>query len=277
MSALEDTTTNQGSLPAGQRLRKERERYGQSLDDIERALKIRAGVIEALEKSDFEHLPGRVYALGFVRSYAEYLGLDPDKMVETYRSEFETYQSAPELHFPVAASDSKIPSAWVVCLALVMCIGILYVWWEQKPDNRLFVERIPNVEQELGVDVVLNDEGEFEKIVERAPEELDVIESVTEATDIILSMIGSSWVEIKDKQGNTVVTRVLDKGDRYFVPNRPDLTISLGNAGAVVFEVGGRELGVLDKPGVAIRDVPVDAKLLIRKFRSQNLQSGALN
>lgn len=271
MSALKEDDIYQSNIPAGKILRRERDRYGQSLSDIESALRIKAEQIEALETSNFDALPGRVYALGFVRSYAEYLGLNPEKMVGLYRVEFEDHYGTQELHFPVAASDSKLPSSWLLVFAFVMCIVVMYFWWNKQPQNRLFVERIPKVGEVLDLEIVLDDDGEAAKVVQHSEGYTTrAAQEITPAMDIILNMRGNSWVEISDGYGKVLVSRVLKTGDRYFVPNRPDLTMSLGNAGVVVVEVAGKELGVLGDTGVVLRDLPLDAKLLKRRFRAHN-------
>ena len=61
----------------GDRLRQARERRGVSIGDASSALKIRAPILEAFEREDHGQLPPRVYALGQLRTYAAYLGLDP--------------------------------------------------------------------------------------------------------------------------------------------------------------------------------------------------------
>ena len=61
----------------GDRLRQARERRGVSIVDASAALKIRAPILEAFEREDHSQLPPRVYALGQLRTYAAYLGLDP--------------------------------------------------------------------------------------------------------------------------------------------------------------------------------------------------------
>ena len=60
----------------GQDLRAARLRRGDDLATVSKALKIRKDHLEALEEDRFDALPGRTYAIGFVRSYADYLGLD---------------------------------------------------------------------------------------------------------------------------------------------------------------------------------------------------------
>src|SRR5690348_17743607 len=71
----------------GQDLRAARLRRGDDLASVSRALKIRKDYLEALEEDRIEALPGKTYAVGFVRTYAEYLGLDPVQCVERYKAE----------------------------------------------------------------------------------------------------------------------------------------------------------------------------------------------
>ena len=61
----------------GDRLRQARERRGVSIADAAATLKIRAPILDAFEREDHSQLPPRVYALGQLRTYAAYLGLDP--------------------------------------------------------------------------------------------------------------------------------------------------------------------------------------------------------
>jgi hypothetical protein len=74
----------------GNSLREARERQGLGYPEIELATKIRAKYIRALEEEDFTSLPGDAYIRGFLRTYAEYLGLDGDVYVDEYASRFIT-------------------------------------------------------------------------------------------------------------------------------------------------------------------------------------------
>ncbi len=57
-------------------LRLARLEHGQDLRTVAQVLRIRHTYLEAIEKGDFEHLPGTAYAIGFLRTYAEFLGLE---------------------------------------------------------------------------------------------------------------------------------------------------------------------------------------------------------
>ena len=72
----------------GNSLREARERQGLDHSNVELATKIRAKYIKALEDEHFELLPSGTYIKGFLRSYAEYLGLDGQLYVDEYNSRF---------------------------------------------------------------------------------------------------------------------------------------------------------------------------------------------
>jgi hypothetical protein len=74
----------------GNSLRTARERQGLGYPEIELATKIRAKYIRALEEEDFTAIPGDAYIRGFLRTYADYLGLDGDVYVDEYGSRFIT-------------------------------------------------------------------------------------------------------------------------------------------------------------------------------------------
>ncbi len=75
----------QGSLiGVGPALRKARERRRVTVDEASRGTKLRADVLSALEDERFDALLGEVYVRGALRTYAGYLGLDPDRVLAAY-------------------------------------------------------------------------------------------------------------------------------------------------------------------------------------------------
>src|SRR5215212_413986 len=73
----------------GERLREARMRQKVDIADVEAATKIRAKYLRALENEEFGLLPGPTFAKTFLRTYAEYLGLDAQLLVEEYRVQHE--------------------------------------------------------------------------------------------------------------------------------------------------------------------------------------------
>jgi cytoskeleton protein RodZ len=68
----------------GSSLRETREQLGLTLDEVERATRIRTHHLLSLEQGDFDSLPSSVQARGFIRNYAEFLGLNPDDLLSDY-------------------------------------------------------------------------------------------------------------------------------------------------------------------------------------------------
>src|SRR3989338_10570399 len=59
------------------------------LTDVEKATKIKLKHLTALENSDWEHLPSLTFIMGFIRNYALFLGLDPEKLLAVFRREYK--------------------------------------------------------------------------------------------------------------------------------------------------------------------------------------------
>jgi cytoskeleton protein RodZ len=94
------------SEPVGDLLREARRARGLTLEEASEATKIRARYLRALESEDWDAMPARAYARGFLRTYAAYLGLDADAVVESYRRATEA--AAPE---PPPAPEQPAPLA----------------------------------------------------------------------------------------------------------------------------------------------------------------------
>ncbi len=83
----------------GSRLRQQREKKKLNLEKIAEELKIRPQYLEALEKDQFELLPGKLYQRSFLKAYAQFLNLDQDrilKMFEQYGSSKESFRKEPD-------------------------------------------------------------------------------------------------------------------------------------------------------------------------------------
>jgi hypothetical protein len=76
-----------GVTPLGRQLRAERERRGAVLEQVSEATKIRKTYLEALEAHDWKALPADVFTRGYVRTYAQYLGLDQEHLLKVYARE----------------------------------------------------------------------------------------------------------------------------------------------------------------------------------------------
>jgi transcriptional regulator with XRE-family HTH domain len=70
----------------GNTLREARVRRNLTLQQVEEDTKIRVKYVQAMENEDFDVMPGATYVKGFLRTYSQYLALDPEVMLDEYRS-----------------------------------------------------------------------------------------------------------------------------------------------------------------------------------------------
>ena len=114
----------------GERMRREREKRGVTLESISRTTKIRTHILEALEKEEFDKLPGGIVNKGFVRSYARFLGMNEEQVLK----EFVEVAGDPEQPLPdpsvsrrPAIRQSKERRSWGVVATVVVCaVALLF-------------------------------------------------------------------------------------------------------------------------------------------------------
>jgi len=118
----------------GERLRSERDKRGITLDSISQTTKIGTHILEALEKEEFDKLPGGIFNKGFVRSYAGFLGINEEQVLK----EFIEVAGDPEqpLPEPPALLRPETPQpkerrSWGDVATVVVCaIALLFGSWQ---------------------------------------------------------------------------------------------------------------------------------------------------
>lgn len=110
-------------------LRRRREELGRDVATVARQLRIRAIYIQAIEDGRLQDLPGTAYAVGFVRAYADYLGLDGNSIVSDYRDELARRSRQNQLIWPVDQVEHKhFPGGIILVVSLVVAV-VLYGGW----------------------------------------------------------------------------------------------------------------------------------------------------
>ncbi len=111
----------------GALLRETREQHHLGLDTIEAATHIRAAQLRAIEQDQFDALPAQAYARGFVRSYAEQLGLDADRVVSRFNWQWaETHRPEVVVAPPRSAMRRANPEGAPLTRSLII-VGALFL------------------------------------------------------------------------------------------------------------------------------------------------------
>lgn len=125
--------------PLGETLRKARLDKNITFEDAERVTRIPRKYLEALEIEDFGILPAPVYARGFLRSYASYLGLEPKDLLPFFpvgHVEEPVLEELPEVTEPRTWNPSSLIAIGVVGALILLVIALYSLGSESSPDFR---------------------------------------------------------------------------------------------------------------------------------------------
>jgi cytoskeleton protein RodZ len=369
----------------GEVLRATRLQSNRTLEKVAQSLRIRLVHLEAIEEGRFSDLPGSAYAIGFIRSYAEHLGLDGEAHVEQFKHETSTKVEATELKFPFPIPEGQLPGVRILVFSVLLIAAVYGVWYYVSQREQMSIEVVGEIPEHLAaidepvpdatIASAANEEGDLTldeaaamaaqnaspapaketdsalamfvaslpsngNIVDVSPpadamgsleggagrsepepadDELAVVTSddaspaavtkpdepqqaslpatsgsadlesppavptlsdaVLETGDdsyipqvfgagnddsrVVIMARMDSWVQITGVGNELFLTRILRAGDKYFAPNRPDLVLMTGNAGAIQISVDGQAVPPLGLVGEVQRDISLNPDTLL--------------
>jgi cytoskeleton protein RodZ len=134
-----------GSWQVGEALRERRDDLGLDLDEIGAVLRIKPAYLAALEQGRTYDLPGPAYAVGFVRAYSDYLGLNTDQVLARFRTEASGITTRPDLALPVPLGERSLPGGALVLVALILALCGYGIWYYLSTGERDRPERVAAV------------------------------------------------------------------------------------------------------------------------------------
>ena len=248
-------------MDIGARLRDAREAKGLSVDSLAAKTRVAPRMLSAIERNDLSTVPPRPYGRGFVRAYAQEVGLDPDTTVRAYFARFEPVAPTQTHHISdgrvrVAGDFSwwpmHVPVAASAVALLILVIGLAL--WVGRSDAPL----------ETAPPAPIGTSGSGQPApgpAASSPSPASGSGTVTPgpagSTDlvVVLEALKPAWVTAT-ADGKRVIYRTLQPSTRETVRARREMTIRVGNAGAVRWTVGRREPMTMGPIG-AVRSVRV--------------------
>jgi cytoskeleton protein RodZ len=230
----------------GEALRSAREAQGKSLDDAAVATRIRPSYLEALEEEQFGELGGSVYAKGFLRSYAGYLGVDPAPLLEAYRAQ-ETPEAPLFEHAPRAIGGLKPGRggrSWlavaIVCVSIILLVSL---WGLLRPAPD------PGDTQPAFVTTPARTTGAGHTTGAAArPAPATTAHPAARDVTVTLRYAGASWTRVT-ADGRVAFEGTPGPRQRRTFTARRSLELVLGYPAGVRLTVNGKDLGVADRSG----------------------------
>jgi cytoskeleton protein RodZ len=248
----------------GDRLRREREMRGITLDEIAESTKISRRHLEALERDRFDQLPGGVFNKGFVRAYARFLGIDEDQAVTDY-SLASNEQPEPEDKFPLEIHEepnrelnprrSNLPMLFALAALAGVLVGYFF-WLKSKPriDHRAtsrqeasVPDRAPISSQSPANSSATPDSTAVTPAPkpQREPATSTPETQKPEKTFVLLVKAKEdSWISIV-ADGKSVMQRVLSADATKLVKAGRQIVLRTGNAGGIDVLFNGKPVGTL--------------------------------
>lgn len=224
----------------GSSLREARERRGVQLGDVERQTRIRTRYLRALEEDRFDVLPGQVYAKGFLRTYADYLGLDADRFVEELGSRLPPEDDEPPPQPPVRPiRGRRVSLAGALVAGSVAVAAVAAVAWVLVPGSSS--HHAAQVPRQSRTRAVTHKPAP-------APRPVGIV-----ATLVLRAANGRSWIEAHagSQSGTRLYYATLEQG-RSLRLTRKRLWLRLGDPTALVAILNGKVVSLPESTPVDV-------------------------
>lgn len=246
----------------GSTLRDARVRRDISLQQAEDETKIRVKYIQAMENEDFEIMPGGTYVKGFLRTYAEYLGLDYQLLLDEYNDRYGTgehkehiIQSAKPAKAEAAPRPTRSPRSQknrnyilVAALAVAIIAVLAYLGWGNSSNGS------PTLITTTGTESTPTSTAPAATETRAAPTQtqpatLETLEIASTSTD--------NWVEVhrNNASGEVIWGGTLSPGQSKSLSkvelNAPTVVVKVGSAVGLQITVNGKPQTVPEKVGAS--------------------------
>lgn len=225
---------------AGRKLTEARRQLGLSLEEVADRIRIRREFLQALEDMNVKLLPGKAYALAFLRSYAKALGMDEKAIVDQFQDEcaLSREDATPQIRNPSSKPHAERP--WLFAAGLVI-LAVGLVGWRAFSSNAPAPAARPTTVASAPVGVTT-----------------PAATTATESRVVEIRANAEAWLEARGPDGTVFLSRTLQPGDVYRPDPSPGWTLHARDGGAFQLYVNGAEAGLLGVPGSPVLGRSID-------------------
>ncbi len=239
-------------------LRRQREIREIPLHEIADVTKIGIRYLEALEQDRFDVLPAPVFAKGFLREYARYVGLDPDEVINSYLTT-QQEEGAEESEEVAPVADRSRSSSTLLGGALVILLAVIagLIFYSERFRGEVRDTTPPPIAApppQPAPEPVAEPTLEATAPVAEAP-----------ATPLLVTMdfTEDCWVEIV-VDGQRRISELHVQGESLRIEAEQEVVLTLGNPEGVRIEANGEPFEPEVRPGRVARDIVISVEALER-------------
>ncbi len=248
----------------GAKLRREREKKNLSLEQASSVTKIGTRFLTAIETDQFDQLPGGIFNRGFIRSYARYLGLDEETIIDQYIAaaggndpNMPVQPQVSQEVWPEERSESRAP--WMALAVAVLIIAAGAVAWKVRYDTMGSSSSTTSIgsaekapEQPKPAVATTEPDARPQQLQQNLaplPASADRAKTVPgEPFHVQIVAREQSWIFVSGPQGE-ILRQVISPPQRKNFTLRGSLTVKAGNVGGLDFFWNHRALPPQGKQG----------------------------
>ena len=266
----------------GEELRRERELRGIGLEEIADETNIGIRFLEAIDADQLEVIPGEFYRRASLKAYAEYLGIDADRILATHEFRSEVDSATPQLlhNEPGAGNSLKGSRAnkWVGLIigALGLSVGVFVVWpvigtlSSSVPHSANAPEEVDKPTAAIAASPVnRNETASTSGPVVR--DEIDEVVTEQLPLRLIVRVDEPCWLEVR-ADSEIAAQGLMLRGFEKEIQAEEELRLWLGNAGGVSIWLNERPCIPLGRPGQVRKDILITPENLNEFIESEGAE-----
>lgn len=284
----------------GRKLTRARRRHKMSLHDVAEELCISLHYLKALESGHLSELPGPVYALGFLRNYADLVGLNADELTGMAKEYLAGEEAAQRPHLPEPHRESRFPARLVLLGATSAMLLFFTAWPMVANRGGSEASMVPVLPAHLAAQLHQPGEtaaeaartvpakpdqdgdllpGGQEQFLTAEPPEVERVEALGEEpgeavpefeqqpadieATVEIRATRDTWVVIRNENDQTLLSGIIRSGDSFVPESTARLKLTASDGGTLVLYVRGRPVSELGQPGHALRSLELDVAGLL--------------
>jgi len=258
------------------------------LKSVSDELKISVNILQNIERDYFLKYLDHVFLVGHIRSYAKYLNLDHNEIIQNFRTQAPCYEANlnTEVSKPIEINKSfSIPKILSYFSVIIFTSGFYFLFIKTNdfqseyamtpdvPEN--LISNLEKIEMNISLSKIANKKNQDlvtikqQKIIENQYEvyhnSTSVIASLSNEQDlkelnenITLKFLNPTWIQLRNEKDDIIFSKLMDKGEEYSYKIFDKYTLTAGNAGNIIVSFDNIIIGKAGKAGEVIDSLVVN-------------------